>query len=103
MVDVRNKSLPQRLVEIVGTFEERTGEADCIKLLLCKSAPFVWGMQRAISERIDGTDEEELDEENQQKTNRIDAFFKYLPEVREFRQHGDSCEDRYTECKVIND
>lgn len=104
MVHVRDKNLPQRLVDIVGELEQNAGDADCVKLLLCKSAPFVWGMQRAIAERIDGVEEdseEDEDEKAGQGGNRIEAFFKYLPEMKEFRHHGDGCNERYNSCAVL--
>lgn len=103
MVYVRDKNLPQRLVDIVGELEQKAGDADCVKLLLCKSAPFVWGMQRAIAERIDGAEDSEEDENEKTANggNRIEAFYKYLPEMKEFRHHGDGCAERYNSCSML--
>lgn len=111
LLDVRNRNLPQQVVQsISGSDAGEDGSADCIKLLVCKSAPIIWGMQRAVFERIDGTadektvsdDDRETVEMNNNKQNKINDYFKYLPAVAEFKKHGDACEDRYTRCKIFS-
>lgn len=88
-------------MNIVAALEARPGEADCVKQLLCKSAPIVWGMQRSIGNRIDGVvDEETGDGAKTKHGNRLDGFFRYLPEMAEFRSNGGECERRYTECEL---
>lgn len=110
----RDTNLPERLVEsiangLLGFAESRGEQTDCIKLLVCKSAPIIRGMQRAITERIDGSSNANgKDEDGQGATtenpnaNRIDEYFKHLPDVTEFKNHGDSCETRYADCKVFS-
>lgn len=110
--NARDKNLPQNLVEsiadgignLIGNDNEQT---DCIKLLVCKSAPIIWGMQRAITERIQNNDDS-ADETNQNNvndnnpnSNKIDEYFRHLPNVTEFKNHGDSCELRYKGCKTF--
>lgn len=110
----RNTNLPERLVELIangllGVADGRGEQTDCIKLLVCKSAPIIRGMQRAIAERIDGSSNSNgKDEDGQEattdnpKASRIDEYFKHLPDVTEFKNHGDSCETRYSGCKVFS-
>lgn len=95
MKSVRQRELPQRLVDIVAELEARPGEADCVKLLVCKSAPIVWGMQRSVGDLIDGV-VEGTDEER----DRLDGFFRYLPEMNEFRANGGQCEERFKKCEL---
>lgn len=134
MVDVRDKNLPQRVIDVVDTLEEKTGDADCLKLLVCKSAPFVWGMQRAINEKIgsDGTsstiadddddgitisdsDENDINDDSVNNGNdnddggnnikdesMINQFFKFLPDLNEFRKNGELCETKYVNCTIFS-
>lgn len=101
---VRDRELPQRLVNIVAALEARPGEADCVKQLLCKSAPIVWGMQRSIGNRIDGVFDEESAEDGlktkERGRTRLDGFFRYLPEMAEFQRNGGECERLYRECEL---
>lgn len=108
--EVRDRNLPQRIEEMVGKMENTVGEADCLKLLVCKSAPFVWGMQRAINDRLDNGNDETVDDDDNNDANnevnpnesRLYTFFKYLPDLREFMINGKSCESKYTDCKLSN-
>lgn len=117
MVSIHDKTLPERLAKSIDDKSERNDSTkDCIKLLLCKSAPFVWGMQRAITTRTSnkntdpGHYEDEVDEndggnDTQRRTqtdNRLDGFFKHMPSVDEFKSHGDACEARYTACNIFS-
>lgn len=124
LVDVRDANLPQRVIDLVGTLEEKSGDADCLKLLVCKSAPFVAGMQRAISGKLeegdDGTavvgsnEENEIDDDNVNNSDSADdaddikdesmmnAFFKFLPDLNEFRKNSDLCETKYNNCTIFS-
>lgn len=100
LLDVQHKSLPQRIVRSIDDGNE-TNTA-CIKLLLCKCAPFVWGMQKAVFDKNDSGDDVESEEKvNDEKSNRLDGFFKHLPDVEEFKKHGHECEIRYKDCKIF--
>lgn len=109
---IRDRDLPERLIAGIGALEQRTDEAGCIKLLLCKCAPFVWGMQRSIAERLDGVDgststasadnaKQPHDAPNNDDgsfTARLDGFFKHLPALSKFRENGAECERRHAAC-----
>lgn len=118
LVDVRHRDLPQRVVQSIARSENDANSdddpsADCIKLLVCKSAPIIWGMQRAVFDRIDGKNINDSDVDNDYSNrtgnggsrdgyqNGINEYFKYLPNVTEFKKHGDGCERRYTGCKIF--
>lgn len=95
--DLRNSSLPERLVDM---FDEKDGNTDCIKLLVCKMSPLIWGMQRACNATIE--QEEQMDEIDGGNNGRgLNSFYKYLPDMQEFSTHGDACESRYDGCTVV--
>lgn len=108
---VRDRRLPDRMIAAIGALERRPGEVGCIKLLLCKCAPFVWGMQQSIGERLDGADpkttadkddddndDDDGDDNNDASGGRLSEFFKHLPRLEEFRKNGDECERRHAAC-----
>lgn len=39
---VLDRSLPERLVKLIDDRKDSNSNADCIKMFLCKGAPFVW-------------------------------------------------------------
>lgn len=96
MIDARDRNLPQKLIQLVTGGQSRWTEGECILRLLCKTSPFVWAMQKAIGERIDGTDQEE----NRQDSGFLETIMRHLPDTKEVDLHGDACEDRYPNCKV---
>lgn len=106
------KSLPENIAKLIddnnGNFDLHERNTECIKLLICKSAPIIWGMQRAVSQQFDGTDNEthEMNEnssndEGANNEDRINVFFKSLPSVEEFKVHGDACEEHHSACKIF--
>lgn len=115
MVDVRDKELPQRLVDYLSSFDDAINKSsaptappstECVKLVMCKGAPIIWGMQRAIAAREEQQQQQDEDvvaaAQDDPLRKRIDAFFQYLPELKEFEFHGEMCEQRYKECTTPN-
>lgn len=108
---LQHRDLTERAVRSIDDGNGRNAtNTDCIKLLLCKSAPIVWGMQRAVAQQMkakssdydnrDDVDDEDFDEN--QSGNGINAFFKHLPDVEEFKNHGDACEAQYKSCTIYS-
>lgn len=97
--DVRDHELPNRLISMVQDMNYKAGDADCILLLLCKLKPFVWNMQKAITERVVGDSQKPTDDKK--NTNRMSIFFKYMPSLEEFKNNGVECEDSYKSCKLF--
>lgn len=108
-----DRSLPERLVNMVdnGNDDETSTneQTDCIKQLLCKTAPFIWGMQKAVTAQMnnsnvettaadDSKDEKNARDDEDERTN---VFFKFLPTVDEFKDNGITCEDLYKRCKLF--
>lgn len=68
-------------------------------------------MQRAISTQISTENENDVDEDemgkgeqnsrNDEGDSQLGVFFKYLPSVDEFKNHGDGCEQRYRSCNIF--
>ena len=100
--DVRDHNLPNKLISLVEGMNIKAGDADCVLLLLCKLKPFVWSMQKAISEKIVGDKTERNDESNQKKTtDRMSILFRFVPSLEEFRNNGMECEENYFQCKLF--
>lgn len=112
-----DRSLPERLVSMVdnGNNDEiiSNERTDCIKQLLCKTAPFIWGMQKAVTSQMNNSNADITETDESAKINektatvdddvdeRTSIFFKYLPTTDEFKDHGITCEDLYKQCKLF--
>lgn len=118
-----DRNLPDRIVQLV---DDGNGAAaalsrqrtDCIKQLLCKTAPFIWSMQRAVSAKINTDSDTETNDPDDADANatgtdansgindatddyRLKVFSKYLPTDKEFTKHGVTCEKQYYDCKLF--
>lgn len=82
----KDESLPNNLIEQI---KERSTdeETDCIQLLICKTKPFIWGMQRAIVNGVSAKGK--------------DGFYANLPTIHEFADHGDVCEKKHPYCSLF--
>lgn len=99
--DVRDRELPNNLISMVQELNYKSGEADCILLLLCKLKPLVWSMQHAITERVKGEKTVTEDVNEKENFDRMNVFFKYVPSVDEFQNNGAECEETYPSCKLF--
>lgn len=81
--------LPERVIEYV---KERSLDEDsgCIQQLICKGAPLVWGMQKALK----------LKPDEQMKGK--GALFGYFPKLEEVEEHADKCEKKYPYCFFLD-
>lgn len=86
LVDVKDSNLPDN---IVGYIKEKglDEDTDCIQLLVCKTAPLIWGMQKTLN-----TTKKFVKGKN--------SWFTYLPTVEEFGDHADSCEKKHPYCFI---
>lgn len=110
-----DRNLPDRIVQLVddGNADATAlprQSTDCIKQLLCKTAPFIWSMQRAVSAKINTDPNSEASETNAADDDaddfsgdgdRLKTFFKHLPNSKEFMKHGETCENQYNVCKLF--
>ncbi|XP_055305286.1 uncharacterized protein LOC129569972 [Sitodiplosis mosellana] len=110
-----DRDLSERLIDMVdnGNDDETAPNENinCVKQLLCKTAPFIWGMQKAVSAQMNTSDSEasatdETSNDNAKNAStdndyRMNVFFKYMPSVDEFKNHGITCEDQYKQCKLF--
>lgn len=105
-----DKELPERILNYIdeGDDKDREMQTDCIKMLICKSAPIIQGMQRAVAKQINGEESETIaSNENPSSVDptngdsQMNAFFKHLPSVDEFRDYGETCEYRFKSCKLF--
>lgn len=82
---IRNKKLPDILTSIVEDMETEKGQGDCIKMLLCKSSPFIWKIQDTFINYVDG---------KQGKAGE-DGMFENLPGIDEYKANEKICEERF--------
>nr|XP_014097342.1 uncharacterized protein LOC106622629 [Bactrocera oleae] len=110
--DALDTRLTDRITEMIEYVEKRDGgQGGCLKLLMCKSSPIIWGMQRSVSERVTGkvanTTEEAASGKEKAKPKKLfstDVFFAHFPTMEEFRKHGAVCEERFrNECNLGDD
>ncbi|KAL5275937.1 hypothetical protein ACFFRR_001641 [Megaselia abdita] len=88
---IRNKKLPDILTSMVEDMETERGQGECIKMLLCKSSPFIWKMQDTFINYVDGKTLKKGE----------DAMFGNLPGIDEYKAHGKICEERFGSlCKI---
>lgn len=81
----KDESLPDHIIENIKE-HSLDEETDCIQLLICKTKPFIWGMQKAIIDGIIGKAKLGL--------------FSNLPSMHEVTEHGDSCEKKHPYCPL---
>ncbi|KAK9870011.1 hypothetical protein WA026_006106 [Henosepilachna vigintioctopunctata] len=84
MTYMTNPQLPEDVVEYIKerSLDENT---DCIQLLICKSSPIIWGMQRSLSS-FNST------------VKGLGALLHYLPTVAQFLNHSEVCEKQHPYC-----
>lgn len=83
----KEENLPDHINEYI---KERTSDEDtgCIQLLICKSAPFIKGMQTALKSK----------EEAKKKGK--GALFEFIPKLEEVERYSDECEQKYPDCAI---
>ena len=87
---------------MVKDMNYKASDADCILLLLCKLKPFVWSMQKAITEKIVGDAKQHADDiKNKANIDQMNTFFKFVPSLEEFKNNGVECEDNHKACKLF--
>lgn len=96
--------------------DHKIKDVECIKLLICKSSPFVWGMQKSLkfflnknakkvteNAKGEGGDKPEpsqvpKEETEWNKSEPIQRMYLFLPTVKDVVNYGDKCDDRYPSC-----
>jgi hypothetical protein len=72
-------------------------ESGCIQLLVCKSSPFVRGMQRAVRALLNNQE----GEKDWGTLTPVQRMYSDLPSVNEVTEDGDQCEDRFPACRIL--
>ena len=108
--DATHKNLADKLTDMIASYETKQGQGSCLKMLICKSSPFIWGMQKSIRKHIEphlGLEAEHTDDiiENKQETDDIPEekplfntqhFFVHMPSIEEFQNYSEKCEKLYS-------
>lgn len=110
--DALDSELAERITQMIANVEQQSGgQGGCLKMLMCKSSPIIWGMQRSVSERVAGkatnaTEPEAPSKEGMQpkKIFSSEVFFAHFPTLQEFRKHSTVCDERFRdECNLKED
>jgi len=103
--NAQDKNLPENIVKMINTIlpadNFNSENIDCVRLLVCKMAPFLWEMQRGVQTRIDSRKANTPPSMNNDDYG-VNSFFRYLPDGKEFKLHGDACEERYKNCNIYS-
>ncbi|XP_012278855.1 uncharacterized protein LOC105698838 [Orussus abietinus] len=73
--------LPNQLIDRLDGFD-----SSCIRLLVCKSSPVIWAVQRSLTN------------ETGHKSRGISSW---LPRIEEFEDNSESCEIRHRDCELF--
>ncbi|KAJ9600747.1 hypothetical protein L9F63_001102 [Diploptera punctata] len=86
--------------KVIRSIQDRYSddESGCIQLLVCKTSPFVWGMQKSVRALLRGNQE---DRKGWNRLTPIQIMYNDLPSVKEITEYGDNCEDRFPTCKIM--
>jgi hypothetical protein len=84
---------------VIRAIQERytDDETGCVQLLVCKSSPFVRGMQRAVRALLNN----EEDAKGWGSLTPLQRMYSDLPSVDEVTDNGDQCEDRFPVCRIL--
>ncbi|KAJ3657921.1 hypothetical protein Zmor_009697 [Zophobas morio] len=83
---IKDRDLPDHIIMYI---KERAldEDSDCVQLLICKGAPFVWGMQRVL----DG---------NSTTVKGAKSLYAFLPTLEDVIDHADTCDRKHPYCFV---
>ncbi|XP_067011775.2 uncharacterized protein [Anabrus simplex] len=90
----QDRTLPEKLARRLPG--RHTG---CVQLLVCKSAPFVWGMQRSLRALLQP---DPASQAEWSLLGPLQRMYAYIPSVSEVTSHGDQCEVNYPDCKLLS-
>ncbi|RZC38635.1 uncharacterized protein BDFB_008946 [Asbolus verrucosus] len=84
---IKDKELPNHIIMHI---KERAldEDTDCVQLLICKTAPFIWGMQKVL----------DVNENSTVKGPK--SFYAYLPTLEEVTHHADGCDKNHPYCFI---
>lgn len=99
--EATQNDLADKITDMITNYESKQGQAACLKMLVCKSSPFIWGMQKSIRKHIEPKDKKEnenLDREDKsdKRLFNVQNFFTHLPSIEEYRENGVKCEKLYS-------
>jgi hypothetical protein len=84
---------------VISAVQDRYTDAEtgCVQLLVCKSTPFVRGMQRAVRALLNNDQEAK----GWGGLTPLQRMYGDLPSAEEVAEEGDQCEDRFPLCRVL--
>lgn len=86
----QEKALPDKLIELLQ--DSATGETDCVQLLICKTGPIIWSMQKAL---ITSPTLKEWS-----KMSPLERMFSYFPSLEDLSENSATCDKRFPSCKL---
>ncbi|XP_075161952.1 uncharacterized protein LOC142234667 [Haematobia irritans] len=92
-------NLSDKIIKMIENHETTGNERSCLKMLICKSSPFIWGMQKSVKNRIRGDDKENIESIKSEETQRpydVESLYTHMPSLDEFRDHAVKCDQLYS-------
>ncbi|XP_039293947.1 uncharacterized protein LOC111048524 [Nilaparvata lugens] len=101
----RQETLPE---EIMSKLEENPAVGNCIKHLVCRLSPVIWGMQKAtnnlflnkewIFDNIEETSDQIIRSNQNPKKTPLQLMFSELPTIEQYTEHMKYCQKTLPPC-----
>ncbi|RZF34858.1 hypothetical protein LSTR_LSTR016062, partial [Laodelphax striatellus] len=102
----RQQNLPE---QIMSTLEENPSVGNCIRHLVCRLSPIIWGMQKATNNlflnKESTTDDREdeihgnnLNSNQEEKKTPLQLMFSEMPTVDQYTEHMKYCQSSLPPC-----
>ncbi|KAL1505785.1 hypothetical protein ABEB36_005266 [Hypothenemus hampei] len=85
---ITDRKLPEYTIEYVKDHSSTEEENGCVQQMICKISPFIWGMQRALTDTKNSIKEKKL----------LFDLFEYIPNVENIKMQSELCQQKYRLC-----
>ncbi|XP_023349528.1 uncharacterized protein LOC111718221 [Eurytemora carolleeae] len=99
--EIQEGLLNEELVDnMIETLKDNTGSTtSCVQLFLCKMAPFVQSVQKAVNST---SEEFEYRSMYGSSVAMVGSIWENAPNMEEFSQLGHTCQNRFPSCQLLD-